>query len=405
MGKVIFAVQFVSYLLLFVFIVSLFVSSPIPAILKFMKDPFRPDVSISSRDSVYDEETGRLKLVINKGDDVSGKYLSFTFYPENKDREYAFLRKQLLEKRTELYFDISNCIDSFDFISVSLRDVKEKSYFSKKVEIKNGSLTDYEVYHNLCSFCEAGGSGKKNDPFIICDCEQLQGISNDLDAYYVLGGTIDCSGFNSSFKPIGDNFDSFTGSLDGDGNIIYGLNVGSEDQNYVGLFGVLFGGEIKEIGLSGLNVIGGLFVGGLVGRQEDGVVSKSFIENSNVSGTANVGGLIGYSNGKVQDSYGLVDVVSTIFAGGLVGGAEGEILRSYYAGNVSSFYKGFVGKRFPLLIISSSYFDSDRLSGVNVDAGVGYSTDKFKVIDNFEGWNFESVWEMGKNNTYPNLRY
>ena len=93
MGKISFALQSISYLLLFVIIISLLIFSPIPSILKFMTDPFRSDVSISTLNSVYDEELGRLKLVIQKDDDVNGKYLSFTFYPESQDREYAFLRK------------------------------------------------------------------------------------------------------------------------------------------------------------------------------------------------------------------------------------------------------------------------------------------------------------------------
>ena len=108
MGRVSFAMQVVSYFLLFVIIVWMVVASPVPAIIKFIKDPFRPDVSISTWQSVYDENQGRLKLVIIKGDDVEGNYLSFTFYPNNEDREYAFMRAKLLEEKTELYFDISN---------------------------------------------------------------------------------------------------------------------------------------------------------------------------------------------------------------------------------------------------------------------------------------------------------
>jgi len=403
MGRVTFILQLFSYLLLFIFIISLFVSSPIPAIFKFIKDPFLADVSISTVESIYDPDLGRLKLTILKDDGVDGKFLSFTFYPEAKDREYAFLRKDLLEEKTELYLDVSRCVDSFEAVSVSLRDLKEKNYFSKQVKIKRGSLSDYAVYHNLCSFCEAGGKGEKGDAYIVCNCEGLANISNDLSAYYELGGTIDCR--NSTFESIGDNFDPFVGSLDGGGNVIYGLNIDSGGDNYAGLFGVLFDGEVLNVGLSGVTVDGGLYVGGLVGRQEKGLISRSFIENSKISGTADVGGLVGYSNGEVVDSYSLADVKSTIFAGGLVGGSEGKILRSYFAGSVNSLYRGFVGKKFPLAIIDSSYFDSDILNGSTVDAGSPYSTDEFGVTGNFDGWDFDEVWKIGQNNTYPTLRF
>jgi len=60
-------------------------------------------------------------------------------------------------------------------------------------------------------------------------------------------------------------FGNFYGTFDGDGYVIKGLRTNS-NENYVGLFGqVAAGSFIKNIGLENVDIIGGMFTGGLVG--------------------------------------------------------------------------------------------------------------------------------------------
>ena len=67
-----------------------------------------------------------------------------------------------------------------------------------------------------------GGDGTKEDPWQIATVEQLQSISDNLDAHFILTADIDASStadWNDGlgFEPIGDMDPRFTGSLDGNG--------------------------------------------------------------------------------------------------------------------------------------------------------------------------------------------
>ena len=68
------------------------------------------------------------------------------------------------------------------------------------------------------------GSGTEADPYLITDVYELQEMSDDLTAYYVLGNDIDASvtsswNGNAGFEPIG----TFTGIFDGQGHTITGV--------------------------------------------------------------------------------------------------------------------------------------------------------------------------------------
>ena len=79
---------------------------------------------------------------------------------------------------------------------------------------------------------------------------------------------LDLSGIN--WDPIGtggagDN-KYFKGVFDGNGHTIKNLTINRPDEDTVGLFGsISSGAEIKNLGLTDVDVIGNDYVGGLVG--------------------------------------------------------------------------------------------------------------------------------------------
>ncbi len=101
----------------------------------------------------------------------------------------------------------------------------------------------------------AGGDGTIGDPYQVSDVDQLQDISSDLNAHYVLINDIDASatvGWNAGegFEPMGELWNGFTGSLDGQGYNITDLFINLIATNYVGLFGVLEAeANLNNIGL------------------------------------------------------------------------------------------------------------------------------------------------------------
>ena len=199
-----------------------------------------------------------------------------------------------------------------------------------------------------------GGNGTMGNPFIIEDVWDLQNMTSDLSAHYVLKNDIDASAtvsWNSGagFVPVGTFSNWFTGSLDGKNHTITGLFINRSTTNNVGLFGcVNTTDSVKNVGLLDNDVTGKEYVGGLVGYNVNGTVNNSYA-TGNVTGNGDyIGGLVGYNiYGTVNNSYATGNVNGTnYYVGGLVGNnRNGIVNHSYATGNVSgdSFVGGLVG--------------------------------------------------------------
>ena len=125
------------------------------------------------------------------------------------------------------------------------------------------------------------GSGTVTDPYQVSTPLQLQAISNDLSAHYILINDIDCthdtqdpSGalYNGGlgFEPIGGGLgawtDPFVGTFDGNNKKITGLYINRPTLDWnVGLFGYVDSGAvINDVILENVNISGGIRTGGLV---------------------------------------------------------------------------------------------------------------------------------------------
>ena len=170
----------------------------------------------------------------------------------------------------------------------------------------------------------------------------LENVRNNLDGDYVLVANIDLSSIDN-WQPIGDTANRFTGSFDGQGYQISGLN--SSGYQYAGLFGRVDGGSISNLGV----LVGTIssspsnntYAGGLVGRANNSPISDSYvIVAGNISSYSHAGGLVGQSTGQINNSYAEVggNISSSSSAGGLVGESTGQINNSYaeVGGNISS---------------------------------------------------------------------
>lgn len=141
------------------------------------------------------------------------------------------------------------------------------------------------------------------ETIMISTPEELDAVRNDLDGNYMLANDIDMSGFYT-FEPIGNETDgAFTGTFDGNGYAIIDLDLNYDSYKYVGLFGYL-DGNVLNITLENVDIIGGRYVGGIAGYAD---------ENANVS-DCNVSGQI-----AIKDSY------FTCYLGGIVGRSNCDI--------------------------------------------------------------------------------
>ncbi len=189
--------------------------------------------------------------------------------------------------------------------------------------------------------------------------------------------------------------------------------------------------------------------GGLVGELYKTVVSKCYA-SGNIEGEYYLGGLIGYSSGSdsISNSFATGNVSATSsnnsYAGGFVGGlSSSKTFNCYSTGMVSGKNKslgGFVGYLTSgstvsdcfnigcvsgisatggFLGLSNSnndtildcYFDTIT-TGLSVSVGqsnkglfaYGNNTQKLMQSSTFVDWNFDTVWAITENSTYPALQ-
>ncbi len=191
----------------------------------------------------------------------------------------------------------------------------------------------------------AGGAGTSGSPYQITDVYGLQGIGSPSDALlgdsFVLNNDISAlatANWNSGagFVPIGiyngSNSNAggivYQGTFNGQSHTISGLTINLPGSSYAGLFGDTGDSStIENINLTSVKVVGGAYVGGLVG------VNNAAVSNSSSSGTVTgntyVGGLLGITSANTSGSSSAGVVNSTgsgADMGGLVGYAQGGTL-------------------------------------------------------------------------------
>ena len=205
---------------------------------------------------------------------------------------------------------------------------------------------------NFTANLDLTGGGIVNYRYLVNTPADLQNVTNNLNANYVMLNDIDMSNF-SGFVPVG-NGSAFNGTFVGFDSIIYGLEITSALGN-VGLFSSLSStAEVNDISLFGFSVtataLGGANVGTLAGSNA-GKVRDVEVFLSTVTadaGNSNIGGLLGRntSGGIVERAEVTITeinvpaVIGTVNAGGLVGlnASGGSIQNSSVGGVLGSFF-------------------------------------------------------------------
>jgi len=168
--------------------------------------------------------------------------------------------------------------------------------------------------------------------YTITTATQLRTLSQgacDMSATIRLANDIDLTG-TGEFQPIGSaaNQDPFTGTFDGGGHSVTGLEITNPTEDGYGLIGTADGATIRNVSVSGTIVVptttnyGGLLVGKAQG---------STITGATVTGTVHTpigaGGVAGTTvGGSLSGSTSRVTVSAGQAAGGLVGIMSGGTL-------------------------------------------------------------------------------
>ena len=271
----------------------------------------------------------------------------------------------------------------------------------------------------------AGGSGTIDDPYLISTAEHLNNIRYHMDKHFKQINDIDLSVFDN-WEPIGififdrgRRIDGFYGTFDGNGYTIKNLTINRPNEHSVGLFGCLQRkgvlnnvtyGELKNIRLENIDVVGNTIIGGLVAYNE-GIISNSYVQGT-IYGEKAVGGLVGTSSGIIKDSnvnaeifgktnlgilagekfkwlsytgivensYSTGKVEGEINIGGLIGHNNGEVTNSYSKNIVigEKIVGGLVGLNYIESEISNT-FSKSKINGNQYIGGlVGLNEGKLR---------------------------
>ncbi len=301
-------------------------------------------------------------------------------------------------------FDVSEFLDLSDPETAANYDVYvgarlgngEKVAFSKALITKSVAVSPPDFSGN--------GSGTVTDPYVITSASQLDEIRNKLDANYILNNSIDLSGYDN-WTPIGTKEVPFTGSLNGNGYKITGLNIDSPEYKDNGLFGY----TSNSSNISNLNVIAksinghfnsGVIVGtnygtisscyaggevtgysaaGIIAGTNYGTITKCSSNGTvSLTGTANAGGITGNNKGTVTECYSSAAVDGKVNVGGLIGyNDEGKVSDCYAYGNTSgsSYIGGLIGNGYNGSV-TNCYAYGNVSGTINVGGLMGFSDGK-----------------------------
>ena len=157
------------------------------------------------------------------------------------------------------------------------------------------------------------GSGTELDPYLVSSENDLAFVAHQVNTsvttfsgeFFKLTTDLDLGGH--LWTPIGENKSTgfFSGTFDGDGHTVYGLNVFTkpEDKNslYGGLFGRVDSGVVKNVTVEGATVVsykyGGAIVGNLTAKEDaaPAAVINCHAINCTVRGYQ-IGGVVGRSS-------------------------------------------------------------------------------------------------------------
>jgi hypothetical protein len=242
--------------------------------------------------------------------------------------------------------------------------------FTERLSIENG----YYVVNNVSDF------------------KQLLVFSQRVGQKFRLKNDLDLATEPNLYIPY------FMGEFDGNGHKISNVTFNFDFVGNVGLFGYLTpAGEVTQLGVENVNITGARRVGGLVGCNHKGTVSKCYA-TGNVRGSATMptysyeefaGGLMGINSGTVSNSYSTCRVAGLDSVGGLIGCTGGTV--------------------------NNSFWDTETSGQSTSAGGIGKTTAEMQDIATFSdaGWNIIAValnqtnpaytWNIVNNVTYPFL--
>ena len=252
---------------------------------------------------------------------------------------------------TEIYYGWSEEI--WDFGSTNtyplLRFTTDSDFIYKDIDIDDDGLIEiydleglneirYQLDGNGYKTSASGTKITQGCPEFGCyGYELMKDLDFNSDASYRTTSNKVTWTTGSGWSPIGSDSNRFSSIFEGNGFTISGLYISRGSSSDLGLFSLLsLNGEIKNIGLLDVSIVGADNIGGLVGHNF-GLIINSYVSTATIVGNEQIGGLVGSNQeGSMISSFAYADVIGLSNVGGLVGSNNAGIINTYAAGTVSS---------------------------------------------------------------------
>ena len=259
----------------------------------------------------------------------------------------------------------------------------------------------------------------------ICDIDGFNEISDDGYGTMDQGCLGTCNGYElmNNLDFAGEDREPiayFNAIFDAHGYTLSNISISKSGEDYVGLFArVQPEAKINNFRLLNVNVVGGDYVGGLVGENEGEITNSCIVnrdENHKIEGQQKVGGLVGdNAGGIIRNSCATGIVEGMTIVGGLVGSnnSTGVIANSSVVGDISesiaiSVAGGLAGHNIGRSAVVNSYATgkvTGALAGGLVgrnSAMIGNSYATGVVTGNVSGTSLSSGGLVGQNSADRN---
>lgn len=277
----------------------------------------------------------------------------------------------------------------------------------------------------------AGGDGTQESPWQIANANHLDNIREYLgeehnDKYFLQTADINLGEEewieDGGWVPLGTSSEnSFRGYYDGGEFLIDNMTISRGAMNQ-SLFGYLHSATVRRVGLRNVSIRSGGRAAGIAGTIEgETVVEKCFV-TGNIDGNHQSGGIVGVGTDRgsiVRDCYSMADMAILIsmernpILGGIVGSLDnGTVSRCYAIGSImpasSERAAAVVGVRIDGMI-SDIYWNSETTGtehGVGrEDDFPGNTTAQMLLQETYQNFNFETIWGIEDQISYPYLSW
>lgn len=233
----------------------------------------------------------------------------------------------------------------------------------------------------------------------------LYGIRNNLSGNYILMNDIDLTEATSKGGSLDTGhgwtpIDGFSGTFDGGGHRIKGMNIYGDVGRDCGLFGSVNGGNIKKLGLTDVNIDvnhnGTNSYGGCsaIAGEGYGHIDECFVTGSIAAeGFEWIGGISG--DGSIKDCYSDVEIktdAEVVEVGSI--SADGSVTRCYSRGSIN----GGTGKAIGKYLKDCVYLIG---TGTGSESATPLTETQMKDANYYTNFDFNNVWELDSDSAYP----